>query len=287
MIAAVSRANDGPPATGPQTVYDSARRGFLILEEARELWAYRHLVGELVSRDIKVRYKRSVLGIAWTMLSPLLQMIALTFVFSAVLKQDIRNYPVYLLTGTVFWTFFAQATSHAASLANDAHEITRRIYIPRSVFVASAVGVALVNLLLSLVPLVLIMLGIRHPFHASWLFLPVSITAGALFTAGIGLLVFTLASRFDDVRETYIVLLSPWFFVTPIVYSAKIVPPEFRPLVRLNPMNYMVEIFRAPLYDGWLPGWKTLTFAALAALSSLAIGWLFYSTKIEEYGSRG
>lgn len=221
------------------------------------------------------------------MLNPLLSMVALTFVFSTVLKQDIANYPVYLLTGTVFWTFFSQATGHAASLTTDAHEMGRRIYLPRSVFVASAVGVALVNLLFSLVPLVLIILGTGYPFHVSWLFLPVSITVGAVFTAGVGLLVFTLASRFDDVRETYLVLLSPWFFVTPIVYTAKIVPAEFRSLIRLNPMTYMIELFRAPLYDGWLPGWKTLTFAALAAVSSLAVGWLFYSAKIEEYGNRG
>lgn len=256
------------------------------MEEARALWAYRHLVAELVSRDIKVRYKRSAIGIAWTMLNPLLSMLALTFVFSAVLKQDIRNYPVYLLSGMTFWTFFAQATSHAASLTVDASEITRRIYVPHSVFVAAALGVALVNFLLSLVPMLLIILGTGYPLHASWLFLPVSILAGSLFTAGVGLVIFTLALRFVDVKETYLVLLTPWFFVTPIVYAPKIVPPEYRFLVRLNPMTYMVEIFRAPLYDGWLPGWKTLTFATLAAVSSLVVGWLFYSAKIEEYGSR-
>ena len=258
-------------------VYDSARRGLQFVEEAKALWQYRHLVAEIVARDIKVRYKRSVLGITWTMLSPLLNMLAMTWVFSLVMRMDVKNFPVYFLTGSIFWAFFAGATSHAASLTIDAAEITKRVYIPRSVFVVSAVGVALVNLCLSLVPLFLIVLFTGFPIHASWLFVPVSILIGALFTTGVGLVVFTLASRFVDVKETYLVLVGAWFFVTPIVYAPSIVPERWRFIVRYNPMTYLVEIFRAPLYDGWLPGPKTLAFAALAAVSSLAIGWLFYA----------
>src|SRR5512143_1894347 len=127
-------------------VYDTARRGFLFVEEAKALWQYRHRVGELVARDLKIRDKRSVLGVAWSMLSPLLSMVALTIAFSALLRQQIANYPAYFLAGSVFWTFFAQATSHAASLTADASEIARRVYVPRSVFVAAAVGGARVNL---------------------------------------------------------------------------------------------------------------------------------------------
>ncbi len=197
-------------------------------------------------RDIKVRYKRSILGIVWSMLSPLLSMAALTIAFSALLKQQIANYPAYFLAGSVFWTFFAQATSHAASLTTDASEIARRVYVPRSVFVAAAVGVALVNLLYTLVPLLLIIAATGHPIHATWFFLPVSIVTGILFTAGVGLVVFTMASRFVDVKETYLVVLSTWFFLTPIVYTPAVLAPKYRLFVRLNPMTYLVEMFRAP-----------------------------------------
>ena len=268
--------------TAPE-LYDSARQGLLFVEEAKALWRYRHLVAELVGRDIKVRYKRSVLGVAWTMLSPLLNMLAMTWVFSLVMRMDVKNFPVYFLTGSIFWAFFAGATSHAASLTIDAMEITKRVYIPRSVFVVSAVGVALVNLVLSLVPLFLIVVA-GFPVHASWLFAPVSILIGALFTTGVGLVVFTMASRFVDIKETYLVVVGAWFFVTPIVYTQSMVPERYRFIVRYNPMTYLVEVFRAPLYDGWLPGPKTLAFAALAAVSALVVGWLFYSSRIEEYG---
>jgi len=267
-------------------VYDSARHDLRFVEEARDLWRYRHLVIELVRRDIKVRYKRSVLGIGWTMLNPLLQMIAMTWVFSIVIKQDIRNYPVYFLAGYVFWTFFSQATGFAASQTVDAGEMGKRIFLPRSAFVLSAVGGALVNLLLSLVPLILIVLWSGSRIHASWLFLPVSVVIAAVFTCGVGLFVFTLASRFVDVREMYGILVQVWFFLTPIVYAPKLVPPEYRFMVRYNPMTYLVELFRAPLYDGWLPGPNTLLFSVLAAVASLVIGWSVYAAKIEDYGAR-
>jgi ABC-2 type transport system permease protein len=267
-------------------VYDTAKHRLLFVEEARALWAYRHLVGELVSRDIKVRYKRSVLGIFWSMLSPLLSMVALTIAFSALMRHQVANYPAYFLAGSVFWTFFAGATSHAASLTADAGEITRRIFVPRSVFVAAAVGVALVNLLFSLVPLLVIFAVTGQPIHLTWLFLPVSILTGLFFTAGVGLVVFTMASRFVDVKETYLVLLSAWFFLTPIVYTPSVLAPKYRLIIRFNPMTYLVEMFRAPLYDGWLPGANTLVFSLLAGVASLVLGWLFYSWKIEDYGTR-
>jgi len=114
----------------------------------------------------------------------------------------------------------------------------------------------------------------------------VAIVIVALFTTGIGLVVFTMASRFVDVKETYLVLVGAWFFVTPIVYTSTFVPEKYRFIVRYNPMTYLVEVFRAPLYDGWLPGPNTLAFAVLAALSALVVGWLYYSAKIEDYGSR-
>jgi len=271
-------------ATTP--VYDSARRGLRFVEEARELWDYRHFVVELTSRDIKVRYKRSALGVAWTMLSPLMTMLVFTLVFSTFQRQPIPGFPVYYLSASMFWLFFAQVTSHVVSLTTDALEITKRIYIPRSVYVASAVGVGLTNTLLSLAPFVLIVLVTGRPVFWTWLFLPVSLLIGTIFAAGVGLVVFTLALRFVDVRDMYQAILLPWFFVTPIIYEPSLVPAEWRWIIRYNPMTYLVEIFRAPLYNGWLPGSKTLAFAILAAVFSLAVGWFFYSSKVEEYGLR-
>jgi ABC-type polysaccharide/polyol phosphate export permease len=277
--AAIRRNADLP-------VYDSADRGSRVLEEARALWNYRALVSELVIRDIKVRYKRSVLGIFWTMLAPLLNMVALTLVFSALLRQQIQNYPVFFLTGSIFWAFFSQTTSSAALQSQDSNEIAKRIYIPRSVFVAAAVGVGLVNLALSIVPLLVILVVTGFPLHATWAFLPVSVLIAALFAAGVALLLFTLASRFADVREMYLVLVQTWFFLTPIVYHPSIVPPRFRYVLWANPMYYLIQTFRRPIYDGVLPSAGLLTASAVLSLLVLATGWVYFCHRVDTFAYR-
>jgi ABC-type polysaccharide/polyol phosphate export permease len=257
-------------------VYDSARRRPRWIEEATSLWAYRGLVHELVIRDIKVRYKRSVLGILWTMLAPLLNMVALTLVFSVLFKQAIQNYPVYYMAGSIFWVFFSQTTSTVSAQTLGSNEMAKRTFVPRSVFVASALGGGLVNLVLSLVPLLLILLVTGFPLHTTWLFLPVSIVIVTLFTAGASLLLFTVASRFADVKEMYLVLVQTWFFLTPIVYHPSIVPPVYRFALWANPMYYLVQTFRAPIYDGVIPGAGLLLGSLGLSVAVLVTGWVFF-----------
>jgi ABC-2 type transport system permease protein len=270
-------------AAGSEPTYDSIRRPPRLIEEALGLWAYRNLVVEMAIRDIKIRYKRSVLGVFWTMLAPLLNMVALTLVFSALLKQQIENYPVYYLSGSLFWTFFAQTTSSAASQTLDANDMTKRIFIPRSVFVAAAVGVGLVNLVLSIVPMLLLLLVMGFPLHATWLFLPVSVVLLSLFTAGIGFFVFTLASRFSDVREMYLVLVQTWFFMTPVVYHPAIVPARYRFVLWLNPMYHLIQAARRPIYDGLIPEAKVLVPSAVVALAVLLTGWVYFCRHADQY----
>jgi ABC-2 type transport system permease protein len=264
-------------------VYDSAAPRSRAIEEARALWTYRGLVHELVVRDIKVRYKRSVLGIAWTMLAPLLNMVALTLVFSTILKQQITNYPVFFMTGAIFWAFFSQTTSTAASQTQDSNEIAKRIYIPRSVFVASAVGVGLVNLALSIVPLLIILVVTRFPIYTTWAFLPVAIVIETLFSAGVGLWLFTFASRFSDIREMYLVLVQTWFFLTPIVYHPAIVPAKFRFALWLNPLYYLVQTFRKPVYDGILPSLALVGISLGLSLVVFVTGWIYFANRAERF----
>jgi ABC-2 type transport system permease protein len=264
------------PTRADAFVYDSARRGPRWIEEATALWDYRGLVHELVIRDIKVRYKRSVLGIFWTMLAPLLNMFALTLVFSVLFKQAIQNYPVYYMAGSIFWVFFSQTTSTVSAQTLGSNEMAKRTFVPRSVFVASALGGGLVNLLLSLVPLLLILLVTGFPLHTTWVFLPVSIVIVSLFTAGASLLLFTVASRFADVKEMYLVLVQTWFFLTPIVYHPSIVPPKYRFALWANPMYYLVQTFRAPIYDGVIPGASLLLGSVAFSVTVLVTGWVFF-----------
>src|SRR5215471_4658653 len=270
-------------ATAALPVYDSAQREPRAIEELKALWRYRSLVVELVIRDIKIRYKRSVLGVFWTMLAPLLNMLALTLVFSALLKQQIQNYPVYFMTGSLFWTFFAQSTSNAASQTVDSNEMAKRIYVPRSVFVMSSIGVGLVNLALSIVPLLIILLLTGFPLHATWFYLPVSIPIETFFASGVGFILFTLASRFTDVREMYLVLVQTWFFLTPIVYHPSIVPPKYRLALWANPMYYLLQTFRKPIYDGVIPGWRLTATSAGLAVAIFVTGWIYFCNRSDKF----
>jgi len=261
--------------------YDSSQRRARWIEEAVFLWRYRGLVHELVIRDIKVRYKRSVLGMIWTMLAPLLNMIALTLVFSAILKTAIDNYPVYFMAGQIFWSFFAQTTTAAASQSQSSNDMAKRTFIPRSVFVAAVVGGGLVNLALSLVPLILIIAATGFPLHATWIFLPVSILITTIFSAGASLILFTITSRFSDVREMYTVLVQTWFFLTPIVYHPSIVPLRFRVALWLNPMYYLVQVFRKPIYDGTIPAASLVLVSLALSAVVLVSGWVYFCRRTD------
>jgi homopolymeric O-antigen transport system permease protein len=274
------------PQTTALAVYDSADREPRAIEECKALWKYRSLVVELVIRDIKIRYKRSVLGVFWTMLAPLLNMVALTLVFSALLKQQIENYPVYFMTGSLFWTFFSQSTSSAASQTTESNEMAKRIYIPRSVFVTSAIGVGLVNLGLSIVPLVVILVATGFPLHTTWYFLPVAIAIETLFAAGVAFILFTLASRFTDVREMYLVLVQTWFFLTPIVYHPSIVPAKYRLALWLNPMYFLLQTFRKPIYDGVLPASRLLLISAALSIVVFVTGWIYFANRADQFAYR-
>jgi len=174
-------------------------------------------------------------------------------------------------------------TSSAASQTQDSNELAKRIYIPRSVFVASSIGVGLVNLVLSIVPLVAILVVTGFPLHATWYFLPVSVLMVTLFAAGIGFFLFTLASRFTDIREMYLVLVQTWFFLTPIVYHPSIVPPKFRLALWANPMYYLVRTFREPIYDGVLPSARLLAASAALSVGLFLAGWVYFCHRAEEF----
>lgn len=277
---------EGPRGTH-LTFYDSSLRPIPEVEEFRTLWAYRSLVRELIIRDIKVRYKRSVLGVAWTMLSPLLNMVVLTLVFSSLLKQQIRNYPGYFMIGSMYWSYFATGTSLAASQTYASNDFSRKIFLPRSVFIVSSTGVALVNLVLSIVPLVLILEITGFRFHWTIAFAPIALLLLTAFTLGVGFIIFTLASRFADIREMYLILIQTWFFVTPIVYAPSIVPARYRFVLWLNPHYYLIQTFRTPIYDGMLPYRWVIGLAGLVSISTLVVGWVFFCRRIDEYSFKG
>lgn len=269
-----------------RALYDSANNRVSAITEFKELFKYRYLLGQLIRRDILTRYKRSVLGVAWTMLNPLGTMLILTFVFSNFFKSAVPHFPVYILSGLLVWNFFSQATNAAISGLVWGGSLLKRIYIPSTVFGVSAIGTALVNLVISIIPLIVVMLVDKAPFYPSLLFLPVSIVILTTFTLGFGLFISSLAVFFPDVGEMYQVLLTGWMYLTPIIYPESLIAPSILPYFKINPMYWMVKMFRLPIFEGRIPTWQEFLPAFIWAFGMLIIGWFYFTSKSEEYAYR-
>lgn len=268
-------------------VYDSSRRGHLAIDELREVIRYRSLIFQLVRRDVLTRYKRSVLGVAWTMLNPLGMMVVLTLAFSQIFRFDVPNYPVYVLSGLLVWNFFSQTTVAAMNSIVWGGSLLKRIYIPRSTFALSSIGTGMVNLFLAFVPLLLIMLVTGAPIHWTILFLPVPVVLLICFALGLGLIISAAAIYFPDVAEMYQIVLTAWMYLTPIIYPSTMLPDNLRFWLKLlNPMYRIVELFRMPIFDGRLPTWGEFWPAALVSVIFLAVGWFFFTKKSDEFSYR-
>lgn len=270
----------------PEITYDSSRRPHPFWEELQQAYQYRDLVVQLVSRDVKTRYKRSVLGIAWTMLNPLLMMTVLTIVFSQLFRFELDHYSVYLLAALIIWNFFSQTTTNASSVMRSGAALLSKVYIPRTTFALAALGTGAINLGLALVPLLGIAIVSGVTLSWSLLWLPLVVVLAAAFTLGIGLLVSTVAVPFPDAIEMYEVLLTAWYFLTPVIYPETMLPDGIRQWQVLNPMYHFVTLFRDPIYRGVTPAAEHFLFASLFAVVGLLVGWYVFTARADQISTR-
>ncbi len=267
--------------------YDSAERRNLLLVEFKDVLRYRDLVWQFVISSIKTRYKRSFLGVVWTLLNPLLMMIVLTVVFSRLFRA-VEHYPAYVLNGIIVWNYLSSTT--LASMQNMvlSGALLSRIYVPKSVFAVSAAGTGLVNLGLSLIPLFIIALAIGVKIKLTVLAMIPGVILLALFALGVSLLLQAAAIFFADMMPVYEVFLTLWFYATPVLYAptADLIPPRYLIFFKLNPMYHILRVIRDPLYGGVVPGWQTWAIAVVSAVMMFAIGSLVFTSKSREYAYR-
>lgn len=238
----------------------------------RGILEYRDLIFALVGRDLKVRYRRSVIGFLWTMLQPLLTMLVLEMVFSAIFRFNVSNYPVYALSGILFWSYFSQTIVASMNSLKGNAALLKKLPVPREVFPLATVISGAINLVLALIPLLGLLVVTGHPLRPSLFFLPVSIFLAVLLTLGAGLLLSPLAVFFHDVVELVGLLLTLLMYLTPVFYPMSIVPDRWRWVVRFNPVRSVLEVFRDPIYLGKVPPLSHLTVAAVVAVGAVVIG---------------
>ena len=249
-----------------------------MIARAQELVSYRSLVRNLVTKDLKVRYKNSALGFVWSLLNPLLMMVIYTFVFTKLLKIARPNFEVFILAALLPWNWCTRSLALSANSLLDNAAIINKVYFPRLVLPVATVASEAVNFLLALPALFFLMVWFGVPFTAWVAYLPVLMVIQAILLAGLGLFLSALNVVFRDTGVILEVLLLAWFFLTPIFYDISDLAPDMASwMYRLNPMAAIVGEYRNILYfklPPYLPGdLRTLATALLI----LGLGYVFFT----------
>lgn len=244
---------------------------------------YRYLLEDMVIRDIKLKYRRSVIGLLWSILNPLLMMCVITAVFQNIFRFTIENFAVYYLTGWVMFNFVTEATTGAMTSILNSSALIRKVYIPKYIFPMQKCVFSFVNMLFSLIALIVVMLVLKVDFTLNMLLIPVPLILALVFSIGIGMILATAAVFFRDIIHLYTVFTMVWMYLTPIIYPLDILSDAMIELVRLNPMYYYVDYFRQLTLYGTVPGLKELGIMAAWSAVSLIIGMAVFKKKQDRF----
>lgn len=237
---------------------------------------YRFLIRQLVARDFRTKYKRSVLGIFWSFLNPLLMMLVQYFVFSTIFKSDIPNFAAYLIIGTVMFNFFNEACGMAlGSIVGNASLITK-VYMPKYIYPLTRVMSSMVNLVISLIPLLIVCIITGVEFHRSAVLALFFLICLTFFSLGLGLLLSAAMVFFRDTQFLWGVLSMMWMYATPIFYPETILPEEFKFVLQVNPLYHFLKNTRLCILSGISPEPAVYVQCLLMALGALLIGALVF-----------
>ena len=244
----------------------------------KELYAYRQMIFSLVKKDLRGRYKGSVLGFLWTFINPLFQLIVYTIVFSFILKTTIERYYLYLFVALIPWIFFSSAITVGAASVVAQKDLVKKIYFPRMVIPISYVTSCFVNMLLCFIVVfaVVVCTGVGVNFIAL-LTLPVIMIVEYILALGMALLTSAVTVYFRDLEHILGIISMAWMYMTPVMYDKSIVPDRLLPVFNLNPMTHVIECYRAVLYSKEVPDLTSLLSALSLGVLFLLIGCLVFN----------
>lgn len=234
------------------------------------------LIKELVKRDLKLKYRRSILGYLWSLLNPLLMMLVMTLVFSYMFRFDIPNYPLYLICGQTLFNFFNESTNMAMQSVIQNAQLIKKVYIPKYIFPISKVASSFVMMSFSLVAILIVMLVTGTGFHFSMLLFWVPLLMLFIFSSGISMLLSALAVQFRDVTHLYGVLTMAWMYLTPIFYPVEAIPDGVVSVIMANPLYTYINIFRNLVLYGEIPNALTLLNGFAVAIIVFGVGALIF-----------
>ncbi|MGQ9513370.1 ABC transporter permease [Thermodesulfitimonas sp.] len=236
-------------------------------QQLQELYLYREMLRNLVAKELRARYKGAVLGFFWTFAHPLLMLVVYSVVFSFVMRVKVENYAMFLFVALLPWNYLAQSTLQAASSLVQNGPLVKKIYFPRVVLPLSVVFANLINYCLGLCILLPALLLFKIKLTPALLAFPVILTLQTLLVVALALLVAVATVYFRDLEHITGILMTVWFFLTPVIYPATLIPERFRPFLALNPAAPLIEAYRAIFFYGRWPDWQILAQIAPVLLA--------------------
>lgn len=244
---------------------------------------YKYLLSDLVTRDLKVKYRRSVLGFLWSILNPLLMMLVITAVFANIFKFDIKDFPVYYLTGILIFNFVSESTSSAISSIINGAGLIKKVYIPKYIFPLEKCLFAFVNMLFSLIAVAIVFIIVQMELHWTILLFPIPMIYAFIFSVGLSLILSALNVFFRDIGHLYSVWVVAWMYLTPIIYPVSVLPEAMLTVIKLNPLYYYVTYIRNVMIYGKLPDLQDNLICIGFSLLFLALGLVLFKKKQDKF----
>lgn len=243
----------------------------------KEIYAYREMIYSLIRRDLKGRYKGSVLGFLWTFLNPLLQLVVYTIVFSMIMEAPVENYYLFLFVALVPWLMFSTSVAGGAGCIRSQQDMVKKIYFPREVIPISHVTSQFINMLLSFIVVFAVLLVSGSGIKLSVLpYLPIIMIVEYLLALGLCLIVSALTVYFRDLEFLLGIIIMAWQFLTPIMYGIDMVPEELIPVFQCNPMTPVIIAYRDILFYKQAPQLETLLSAVIFGLVTVVLGFVIF-----------
>ncbi|MBC2581574.1 ABC transporter permease [Clostridium sp. DJ247] len=247
-----------------------------MLEDIKQLFEYREMLNNLVRKDLRTRYKGSVLGFLWTFVNPLLQLVVYTIVFSTVMRMNIEKYPMFLFVALLPWIFFANSIQFSAGIIISNKDLVKKIYFPREVLPIALVNSGLMNLLFGFMIVFPALLISRIHLTYALIALPLVILVEYILTLAFSMLFSCLNVYFRDLEHILGIFIMAWFYLTPIVFPVEMVPKKYLNFFFLNPMTVIINSFRDILYYGKLPDIKALLITLITGLLMLIFSYSIF-----------
>lgn len=241
------------------------------------LYEYRELLKTSIKKDIRGKYKSSILGVIWSFLNPLLQLAVYAIVFPLIMKSNILNYTVFVCCGLIPWTFFSTAISRTSFVMVENANIIKKVYFPREILPISIVTSEMVNFIISTIIILVFVMAYGIGFSWYIVFYPVILIIQYILLIGISLLVSSITVYFRDLQHFIGILLQLLFYATPIVYGLDIIPESFRWILKINPMSYIIDGYRSIFYYQRMPDFAGLGIVFAISLILCIIGYLVFN----------